>query len=615
MIAGIYVRTSTVKQGEEGTSLETQEEQARLKAIELGYQVDPQHIWREMESGAYIDRPGLNLMLQAVQNREVDIVIVYDYDRLSRNPLDLLNIQSVFIDAGVSLEFVRGPSDTSPEGQLLTYFMGYAAQRERLQLMERTMRGKEQAAKDGRMPATGGIGLYGYDYDPALRRRVINETEADVVRMVFQWASEGISMYRIACMLNEKRIPTKTGKLWSQDRVKKALKNLAYTGVQYYGRFRHRSVKGGKKEVTKKPDSEAILVEGFTPQLITAGFFEAVQERLAARPSRWKGKGPRYMMTGFTKCGKCGSPVVGSMQARGSRYYRCISSRPRAERPATCDARNIRGDRLERTVWEMVSRTIRQPEVVSRQVQRYAQTGDGDLAERMTKLRRDIADLKKQQGILIDLRQKDMIDLELLENRIGPLKLRCDEMARELGMLEDQQKKKDDAVHAAERIAEYCRRLAEGLDNLDQEGKRATFAAFGVKVEATRDDLSVTLAIDPGATTIQPSSRRWPRSLEKEQASRSRCAGTRLERRWTTGFRILSYPRQTSLPGNGNTYGGIPMRRHPRTNRILSKLGTERSNIANGCDSFQLYLNHPERFVLLAVEERMAQVWSLGPNA
>lgn len=54
MIAGIYVRTSTVKQGEEGTSLETQEEQARLKAIELGYQVDPQHIWREMESGAYM---------------------------------------------------------------------------------------------------------------------------------------------------------------------------------------------------------------------------------------------------------------------------------------------------------------------------------------------------------------------------------------------------------------------------------------------------------------------------------------------------------------------------------------------------------------------------------
>ena len=178
MIAGVYVRTSTVRQGEEGTSLETQEEQALLKATELGYQVYDAYIWRDMESGAYMDRTGANLMLQAVRNREVDMVIVYDHDRLSRNPLDLLNIQRVFIDAGVRLEFVRGPSDTSAEGQLMTYFLGYAAQKERLQLIERTMRGKEKTARNGRMPTTGGVGMYGYDYDPALKQRIIKEAEA-----------------------------------------------------------------------------------------------------------------------------------------------------------------------------------------------------------------------------------------------------------------------------------------------------------------------------------------------------------------------------------------------------------------------------------------------------
>ena len=506
MIAGVYVRTSTVRQGEEGTSLETQEEQALLKATELGYQVYDAYIWRDMESGAYMDRTGANLMLQAVRNREVDMVIVYDHDRLSRNPLDLLNIQRVFIDAGVRLEFVRGPSDTSAEGQLMTYFLGYAAQKERLQLIERTMRGKEKTARNGRMPTTGGVGMYGYDYDPALKQRIIKEAEAWVVRMMFQWGLEGISTNRIACMLNEKKIPSKTGKLWSQSCVKRILQNLAYTGVQYYGRFRHRKVKGGRREVTKKPDSEAILVEGFTPQLITPGFFEAVQERLATRPGRWEGKGPRYMMTGFTRCGKCGSPVVGNMLAGGSRYYRCISTRPRAERPATCDARYIRGDRLEGAVWEMVSDAIQHPEILSREVQRHAQTGDGDLGERMTKLRHEIADLKRQQRRLIEQRQKDVIDQEILESQIGPVKLLCDEKARLLGALEDQQKRKDAVADAEERIAEYCGRLAEGLDNLDQAGKRATFAAFGVKVEATRDDLSLTLEIDPGATTIQPSS-------------------------------------------------------------------------------------------------------------
>ena len=105
----------------------TQEVQARQKAAELGYQVYDAYIWRDMESGTDMDRTGLNRMLQAVRNREVDMVIAYAHDRLSRNPLDLLNIQRVCIDACVSLEFVRGPSDTSPEGQLMTYFLGSAA--------------------------------------------------------------------------------------------------------------------------------------------------------------------------------------------------------------------------------------------------------------------------------------------------------------------------------------------------------------------------------------------------------------------------------------------------------------------------------------------------------
>ncbi len=510
MIAGIYVRTSTVSQGEEGTSLETQEEQALVKAIELGYEVDPAYIWREMESGAHMDRPVLNLMLQVVRNREVDVVIVYDHDRLSREPVDLLIIKRMCENAGVPLKFVKGPAVESEEGDIVTHILGYAAKKERLQLIERSMRGKERVARDGRMPSSGGVGLYGYDYDTALQQRTINETEAEVVRMMFQWAFEGISMYRIACMLNEKRIPSKTGKLWSMSAVARVLRNQAYTGVQYYGRFRRHKVEGRKREITRRPDSETILVEGFTPQLISPGFFEAVQRRLATRPGRRTRQGPRYLLSGFAKCGKCGSALVGSMMARGYRYYRCTSTNHTPERPVTCDVRYIRGDRLEGTVWKIVSRAIRHPEILSRQVQRYAQTGEGNLAGRLTKLRGDIADLKSQQRRLLGQRQKDVIDQEILESQIAPVKLLCDEKERELGALEDQQKRKDDALDAEERIAEHCRRLEEGIDNLDVEGKRAALATFGVKVEATRDDLSITLEIDPSATTIQQSpTRLW----------------------------------------------------------------------------------------------------------
>ena len=191
--------------------------------------------------------------------------------------------------------------------------------------------------------------------------------------------------------------------------------------------------------------------------------------------------------------------------ARGHAYYRCTSTRMRPEKPPTCDAKYIPAGLLDGVVWEMGSEAIRHPEILSQEVQRHVQTGDGDLGERMTKLRREIADLKSQQRRLIELRQKDIIDQDILEGQIAPVRLLCDEKARQFSTLEEQQKQKDAAVDVEERIAEYCGRVAEGLDNLDQAGKRATFAAFGVKVEATREDLAVTLEIDSGVTIIQPS--------------------------------------------------------------------------------------------------------------
>ena len=74
--------------------------------------------------------------------------------------------------------------------------------------------------------------------------------------------------------------------------------------------------------------------------------------------------------------------------------------------------------------------------------------------------------------------------------------------------MEEQQKSKDDAAEAERRIAEYCQRFEKGLDNLDIEGKKATLGAFGVRVEVTPEELSITITADPAATTMSPVSKR-----------------------------------------------------------------------------------------------------------
>jgi hypothetical protein len=67
---------------------------------------------------------------------------------------------------------------------------------------------------------------------------------------------------------------------------------------------------------------------------------------------------------------------------------------------------------------------------------------------------------------------------------------------------EEQQRQKDDAAEAGQRIAQFCQPVHETLDDLDFDGQRATLATFGVHVEATRGVVSITVRVDPNATTI-----------------------------------------------------------------------------------------------------------------
>ena len=80
-------------------------------------------------------------------------------------------------------------------------------------------------------------------------------------------------------------------------------------------------------------------------------------------------------------------------------------------------------------------------------------------------MQREIQDLKTQQNRLLEQRQKDFIDQEILESRIAPVKLLCDQKERPLLILDEQRRRKDDAAAAETRIAEFCERMTEGLED------------------------------------------------------------------------------------------------------------------------------------------------------
>ena len=117
----------------------------------------------------------------------------------------------------------------------------------------------------------------------------------------------------------------------------------------------------------------------------------------------------------------------------------------------------MRADRLDSLVWGLVVDALQKPEVLAKEFHHHLETGDGHLGEEMVRLRREIADLKGQQRRLLEQRQKDFIDQDILESQIGPLKGLCDDKERTLRTLKEQQRQIDDVANAEQRITDFCR--------------------------------------------------------------------------------------------------------------------------------------------------------------
>ena len=139
---------------------------------------------------------------------------------------------------------------------------------------------QEARARSGSMPVGTGHGIYGFDYDRELGRRVVNEAEAEVVLWVFETFDAGETVSRIARRLNDQAIPSKRGMKWRYAVVLSMLRNRSYVGVDYYGKTRTMRTPDG--EVFKVPTQAAewVRVRGFTPPLVPEDLFERVQSRL-----------------------------------------------------------------------------------------------------------------------------------------------------------------------------------------------------------------------------------------------------------------------------------------------------------------------------------------------
>lgn len=493
--AAIYCRVSTPGQEEEGTSLQTQEERCRAYVEEHGYQLDEAHVYREVHSGAELDeRPQLTALREVMARRDIDVVVTYAVDRLSRDQIQLAVIVYSADRAGVRLEFVTEVFEDSAVGKFIRSAKAFAGEVEREKIRERTMRGRKARVQSGKVQ-NAGFELYGYRRDRELGVRHVYEPEAAVVRQVYRWiGEEGVPIRSAIRWLNETGVPSPSiGKIrysdpdkhptWQNGSVHRIVKNPAYKGRPMAWRYKSLNHKGG---VLVRPESEWIaLPSETTPALVSPELWQAAQDRLATNKGESTRNATRpHLLRGMVFCSVCGRKMWGAdYPSRGQRYYRCGS---RAVTGAVCGGKTIRAGDVEEWAWGHVAGVLRDPSTITAELsRRQAQVIESGHDYELDAAKRALVKIEQQQERLVRRYREsddDLFPWEVVEREIkrseqekAQLQARVLELT---GRVEGQRA----AIEHLDAVRVYVERVASRLTNPTFAQKRLAFEALGVRV-------------------------------------------------------------------------------------------------------------------------------------
>lgn len=315
MKTALYIRVSTQEQVNEGYSVGEQE--ARLTAYCKAKGWNVHKIYTDGGfTGSNTDRPALKQMLIDIKNKQIDVVLVYKLDRLSRSQKDtLLLIEDEFLKNNVEFVSMSENFDTStPFGRAMIGILSVFAQLEREQITERMAMGRDARAKEGLWHG-GGFDPIGYDYVDG--QLVVNDYEAMQIRLVHKLFLDGTPINRIQTYM-QNRYTTKHGSWSSHTAVKNALTRVLYTGMI---------------------DWDGELYKGQHEAIIDTETFDKTAKRIEEiswtrgdgqrKPRAFQAKHP---LTGLLHCAHCTARYFakGSYSGRGENrayrpYYTCYS--------------------------------------------------------------------------------------------------------------------------------------------------------------------------------------------------------------------------------------------------------------------------------------------------
>ena len=334
-----------------------------------GAEVAERHGWEvvdtfvDNDASGFTDsrREGFDALVKAIEDGDVDAVVVQHQDRIARNVTTFRRFADLCRSRDVRLETWSGPIDTdSAAGRLQSTIQAGVDEHYSALISEKVRAALEAAAVTGQ-PAPGRR-PFGYERgtrDDGSRTLTSHPTEAPRVREMFERVANGASIYGLFRELVDDGVPTAGGGKWAPLRIREILSNPLYLGLRV-----HRG---------------EVIGEGNWPAITDRDTFDLVQTVLASRRGNTSDGRRRYFLSGgVAVCGLCGHKLVSKRSTTRGGSYICPSTTL-----GGCGGVGVQQEGLEEYVSELIVQALSDQRIVEAVRARRHTNGNRELLERL----------------------------------------------------------------------------------------------------------------------------------------------------------------------------------------------------------------------------------------
>ncbi len=458
--AGLYIRVSTEHQAKEGYSVSAQK--ANLSKFAKGQNWNIFDIYAdEGISGKNIEnRPEVKRLISDIRNKKIDVVVLYKFDRLTRDSKDTEDIIDLIQECGIQVFTLSGGiiDVSTATGRFSVRINGAVAQLEREQTIERIKVAFEEKVKQGYTLACATT-CYGYDRKKHEKEQTVNIYEANVVKRIFNMYVNGKSFGEICDVLNSEKIPTKkNGKkvkkrgtedyyiinsIWTPKTIRNILTNQTYIGkVRYHI---------GK--------DDGFVIEGRHKAIIEKALWNKAQQKLLKIKHISRTNLPRedVYFCGTLFCGECGHKLTTNRTIRykknGSKIiysgYRCTNREKKL-----CSSIGISHKKVENAFLNFLDKVSDLTEEINFEIK-------SGIENELDKVKKSYNKLLSKKNEITDLYLIDIISNEEFIYLIKKFDKKIDFLKNEIEILKSRKsKEKNSNVKISKNIKEHWEYLS-----------------------------------------------------------------------------------------------------------------------------------------------------------